>query len=268
MTLRDLQFVAHLCAEKAGLRVDPEKVYLVENRLSPVARREGFGSLHELLTAVRDRDDDRLGWSVVEAMSPAESAFFRDPGAFDLIAEALPNLARRRQGEPLRIWAAQCGAGQEVYSLAMLLDERAPAGTAIELYGSDLCERRLEKAQSGFYSQFEVQRGLAARRLVRHFEAQDDGFVLSPRLRQTVRWRRVNLLDDLARFGRFDLILCRSLLGALLDTARGRVLENLAKVLVPGGLLVLGASETAPGLVASPERPGFLVAGPGARAAA
>ena len=259
MTPQDREFVAQQCGARAGLRVDPEKDYLLENRLAPLARREGFASVHDLISAIRHRDDDRLAWRMVEAMSPAETAFFRDPGAFDLIVdELLPDLAMRHEGGALRIWAAACGTGQEVYSLAMALDEHAPAGVTVEVFASDLCERRLEKAQAGVYSQFEVQRGLSARRLVRHFEGRDDNFTLSPRVRQMVRWRRVNLMDDLTRLGQFDLVICRNLLGSLLEEARARVLGNLEQTLKPSGWLVLGAAETAPGLSIAPSRPGFF----------
>jgi chemotaxis protein methyltransferase CheR len=268
LTPQDRDLIARLCAERAGLKVDPEKVYLLENRLAPVARREGFASVHDLVVAIRDRDDDRLAWAAVEAMSPTETAFFREPDVFDrIVSEALPDLAMRREGGALRLWAAACGAGQEVYSLAMALEEQAPAGVTIEVFASDLCERRLEKAQVGVYSQFEVQRGLSARRLVRHFEGLEEGFVLSPRVRQMVRWRRVNLMEDLSRFGQFDVVLCRNLMGYLLEDARARVLGNLERTLKPGGWLVLGAGEAAPGLSPIAERPGFHGRPAAARAA-
>jgi chemotaxis protein methyltransferase CheR len=258
VTPQDRELVARLCADRAGLRVDPDKGYVLENRLGPVARREGFASVHEFVSAVRDRDEERLIWAAVEAMSPAETTFFREPATFDrIVGEALPELARRREGGTLRLWAAACGAGQEVYSLAMALDESAPAGVTIEIFASDLSDRRLEKAQAGLYSQFEVQRGLSARRLVRHFESRDDSFVLSPRVRQMVRWRRVNLMEDLGRLGQFDLVLCRNLLGYLLEDARARVLAGLQGALAPGGWLVLGETEAAPGLDAADNRPGF-----------
>ena len=258
MTPQDRELVARLCAERAGLRVDPDKGYVLENRLGPVARREGFASVHEFMGAVRDRDEERLIWAAVEAMSPAETLFFREPAAFDrIVGEALPELARRREGGTLRIWAAASGAGQEVYSLAMALDECAPANVKVEVFASDLSDRRLEKAQAGLYSQFEVQRGLSARRLVRHFESRDDSFILSPRVRQMVRWRRVNLMEDLSRLGQFDLVLCRNMLGYLLEEARTRALTGLQGALAPGGWLVLGEGEAAPGLDAATNRPGF-----------
>ncbi len=269
MTPQDCRLIARLCADRAGLRVDPEKAYLLENRLGPVARREGFASVHDFVCAVRDRDEDRLIWAAVEAMSPAETSFFRDPTSFKrMVGEALPDLAKRRKAGALRIWAAASGTGQEVYSLAMALEESAPAGASLEIFGSDLCERRLEKAQAGIYSQFEVQRGLSARRLVQHFVGSQDDFALSPRVRQAVRWRRVNLLDDLSRLGQFDLILYRHQTGHLLEDARHRVLENLQGALSPGGYLVLGETEAAPGLTALPGRPGFYGRSPPAQAVA
>ncbi|MBS0359939.1 MAG: protein-glutamate O-methyltransferase CheR, partial [Proteobacteria bacterium] len=259
MTPQDREFVAQLSGARAGLKVDPEKVYLLENRLAPLARREGFASVHDMTAAVRHRDDDRLAWKIVEAMSPGETVFFREPETFArIVGELLPELAMRHQGGSLRIWSAACGTGQEVYSLAMALEEAAPAGVTLEVFASDLCERRLEKAQAGVYSQFEVQRGLSARRLVRHFEGREDNFVLSPRVRQMVRWRRVNLMEDPARLGQFDLVICRNLMGHLLEEARARVLANLEQTLKPGGWLVLGSAETAPGLSAAPDRPGFF----------
>jgi len=148
----------------------------------------------------------------------------------------------------------------------MLLSEQT-SFSATELFASDLCERRLEKAQSGLYSQFEVQRGLSAHRLVRHFESTEEGFTLSPRIRQTVRWRRVNLIEDITRLGQFDLVVCRNLSAHLTEDARARLFANLTSALAPGGCLVLGAAESAPGLNCAAERPGFHFH-PGAQRAA
>jgi chemotaxis protein methyltransferase CheR len=270
---RDL--VAQLCASRAGLKVDPDKVYLLESRLGPVARREGFGSIPEMLQALRTRREDRLIWAVVESMTTGETAFFRDKASFELFSEeVLPALARMREGESVRVWSAACGPGQEVYSLAMTVDEqrgRFP-GARIELFASDISERALEKAQSGLYTQFEVQRGLPIRSLVRHFDKLDEMWALSPRLRQMVRWRRANLAGDISTVGRFDVIFCRYFLGNLVEPIRPRVLEKLALALEPGGFLFLGEDEDASGLTEAFQpvqgRPGLYAPNPAFRAAA
>jgi chemotaxis protein methyltransferase CheR len=174
----------------------------------------------------------------------------------------------------VRVWSAACGSGQEIYSLAMLAEEAdalAPGG-CVELFASDLSERALEKAQSGLYTQFEVQRGLPIRLLVRHFDKDGEMWSIAPRLRQMVRWRRINLLADLSRIGAFDVIFCRYVLSNSVESARAKILENLAAALSPEGCLFLGAGETVEGITEalSPieDRPGLFVRNPAFRAAA
>jgi chemotaxis protein methyltransferase CheR len=241
-------YLAALCLARAGLRIDSEKAYLIESRLSPVARREGFTSVEGLIEAARERGDERLNLAMVEAMVLPETEFFRDWPVFEALAgEVLPALVREKGGEPVKVWSAACGGGQEIYSLAIMLAEAGGLASKVELFASDISERNLEKAQAGLYSQIEVQRGLPARALVNHFEKRGESFGVSPRLRQMVRWRRVNLLDDLARFGRFDVVLCRGLLPQLAPEAQARVLDNLGAALTPEGRLVLGLKDAAPG---------------------
>ncbi len=275
MKLEDRELVAQLCAARAGLKVDPEKDYLIESRLGAVARREGFGAVADLLTALRSKREDRLAWAIVEAMAQAESSFFRDRTPFELFRnEVLPTLAKVRGGEPIRIWSAACGAGQEVYSLAMIVDDQRAEtpGAKVELFGSDLSERHLEKAQSGLFTQFEVQRGLPIRQLVRHFDKTDETWVLSPRIRQMVRWRRINLVAELSTAGRFDVIFCRYVLSSLIEPMQARLLENLARALSPDGYLFLGVDESAEGLAeafqAVPGREGLYARNPAFRVAA
>ena len=240
----DLAYISALCLERAGLRVDTERSYLIESRLAPVARREGYDSPEAFIAALQGRRDERQAWAAVEAMALPEPEFFRDRAVLEqLVGQVLPELVRARGTEPVRVWHTACGAGQDVYSLAMMLADDPALGSRVELFASDLSERSIEKAQAGLYSQFEAQRGLPARMLVRHFEKAGESFVLSPRVRQMVRWRRVNLLDDLGRSGQFDLVLCRSLLGQLAPDAHARVLDQLAGALAPGGRLVLGLKD-------------------------
>ena len=274
MKTDEVDFVVEICRAAAGLRVDPEKTYLIESRLAPVARREGFGSIREMLVSARQRKEEKLLWSVVEAMAQGETCFFRDPALFErLREEILPQLVVRRQvGTPIRIWSAGCGSGQEAYSVAMTVEDAGASVLAcgVEVLGSDLSERALEKAQAGLYTQFEVQRGLPIRLLARHFEKRDDLWVLSPRMRAAVRWRRVNLNAELKNLSGFDVILCRNVLACMTPEARDRAAAQLTRALAPGGYLVLGADE------AEGEMPDGLVAmtgglhrlDPSARAAA
>lgn len=269
MTPEDRIFMAELGAARAGLAIDPDKAYLIESRLGAVARRESFGSVADLITAVRTGPDERLETACVEALAPTETRFFRDRAVFEhLWREVVPEVARHRPDGVVRIWSAGCGAGQEIYSLAMLQAE-APAPTGrVELFASDLGERLLDRARLGVYSSFEVQRGLSARQLVRHFENRDEHFQLAKRVRQEVRWRRVNLMEDLTPLGAFDIVLCRYVLSGFTERARAETTAKLADLIAPGGALVLGEEEALVAEGFAPARAGLYRRADGARAAA
>ncbi len=275
MTPEDMDLLAALGRARAGVRVETEKAYLVESRLSPLARREGYDSIDALIAALRTKREERLIWAVVEALCRSETTFFRGRETFaQLRDEVLPALSHRRREAPIRVWSAACATGQEVYSLAIAAAEAAnlATGTRFEFFGSDLSERSLEKAQAGIYTQFEVQRGLPIRMLVKYFENQDDTWAISPRVRQMVRWKRINLLADLSVMGRFDVILLRGVLRGMDASLRAKVIEALTALLPPDGVLVLDAEDDASQfedvLTAAPGGAGIYLRDPSVRTAA
>ena len=249
MSPSDVDFLTTIARERAGLALRGDPAYLAETRLAPVARREGADTAEDLIARARTTGDARLLDALVEALTSQDAAFFRDPAVFSrLIHEVLPELARARLGGAVRVWSAGCGAGQEVYSLALAAAERpeAMAGVDLQLFASDLSARALQKARSGVYSHFEVQRGLPIRHLLRHFAKADDLWRISPEIRQGVRWARINLIEDLERLGSFDVILCRDVLTHFEPDAARRALDSLAARLAPDGRLVMGAREAMP----------------------
>jgi chemotaxis protein methyltransferase CheR len=247
MRPEDVEAIRAMVRARTGVVIDPEKTYQIETGLAPVARRAGFAGLHDLVQAIRAQSDEDLLWAATEALTSSDTSFFRDRVPFRIFRdEILPTLIANRGDKPIRVWCAAAGAGQEPYSLAMILDdERAKLADAhVELFASDISERSLERAQRGLYTQFEVQRGLPIRLLVRHFEKVDEQWSLSPRIREMVRWRRINLLADLRALGRFDVIFCRNVIATFGEPTRRRVLDQLADALPEDGWLVLGADET------------------------
>jgi chemotaxis protein methyltransferase CheR len=251
MTPAEIEVIRLVVQARSGMVVDPDKTYRLETQLSPLARREGYNDISELVQAIQQIRDPALMWSVTEALANSETSFFRDRSPFQQFREeVLPELAMNRGDKPVRVWSAACSTGQEPYSLAMLLDDEASKypGLNVELFGSDISERCLEKAQSGLYTQFEIQRGLPIRLLVRHFERQDETWMLKARIRQMVRWRRVNLLADLRGLGQFDVIFCRNVISSFEAPTARRVLEQLAEALPQDGRLILGIDETLAGL--------------------
>ncbi len=253
MSPADLEFVCALARVRSGLVLTGERGFFVETRLGPVARREGAPSVADLIGRIKSGGDERLMRAVVEGLLIQETGFFRDRAVFRALRdEALARLAGAKA--PVRVWAAGCSGGQEAYSLAMLADGAANA-PELDIFASDLSSAALEKAESGLYTHFEVQRGLPIRNLLRYFEPADDAWRISPEMRAKVRWGRLNLVDAFTAGEPFDLILCRHVLQTFDPAMRAKTLERLIAALAPGGWLCLGADETPPA--------GFTTAGPG-----
>jgi chemotaxis protein methyltransferase CheR len=246
MTPAEISVLADMVRRRSGVMIDADKIYVLETRLAPIARRQGFTSLSELIHDLQARGDEDLIWAVVEAMASTETLFFRDRTTFQKISdEVLPALARKGR-KTARIWSAGCATGQEPYSVAMLAEEeRGKHGAMdVDILASDLSERCLEKAMAGIYTQFEVQRGLPSRLLIKYFDKIDDHWVLSARIRQAVRMQRQNLLTEVKGTGPFDLVLCRNVVSAFDPSTARTVLEQIAGTLAPDGYLIMGAFET------------------------
>ncbi|MBL6454793.1 protein-glutamate O-methyltransferase CheR [Belnapia sp. T6] len=255
-------FIAALVKGRSGLVLTPDKGYMLETRLGPILKREGLANLDALAARLRDPRAALIAEAVTEALTTNESSFFRDGKPFEHLRRLLPALARARpSGATLRIWSAACSTGQEAYSIAMLLRELALEGRRVEIIGTDIAESVLTRARDGYFTQFEVQRGLPARLLVQHFRQEDGRWRVAPELRGMVRFERGNLLGDLRGVGRFDVIFCRNVLIYFDAPTKARVLNALAAQLQPDGVLYLGGAETVLGLT---ER---LVPVPGERGA-
>lgn len=245
----DMAFLAEVVRTRSGLALAADKRYLVESRLTPVARQEEFESVEALVEALRSHRNEALMWAATEALTTSETSFFRDKAPFEQFRdEVLPALAASRS--VLRVWCAACATGQEPFSLAMLMDEvgHHHPKLKLDLCASDISGRCVHKAQSGLFSRFEVQRGLPIGHLIRYFDEVEEAWRAKPALRQAVRWRTFNLLDDPKPLGRFDVVFCRNVLSDFEPSTRTRVLEQIASVTAPDGYLFLGAEETALGI--------------------
>lgn len=247
----DFDFIAAMVRERSGLVLSADKTYLVESRLAPIARRDGYPSIDELVTAIKVRRDAKLIDSVVDAMTTNETFFFRDKTPFDIFEQTiLPELVARKRGGTIRVWCAAASTGQEPYSLAMVADAMGPrmGGCKLEILGTDISERCLEKAKAGVYTQFEVQRGLPVQMLLKHFKKDGDAWKIDDRMKTNIRFRPMNLLDDFRGLGRFDVIFCRNVLIYFDAQTKKNVLERMSSQVEGPGYLLLGAAETVLGI--------------------
>jgi len=246
----DFNFFANLLRTRLGIELGADKRYLVEARLKEIAGQSGFGGVAELLVHMRAGADTKLVTAALDAMTTNETFFFRDGSPFDQLRSLLPELVRARDGGAVRIWSAASSTGQEAYSIAMVLEEEAGRipGLRAEIVATDVSRRVLEKAKTGFYTAFEVQRGVSAERLARHFDGTPGGYRIKPSLKRNISWEHANLLNGFSNLGLFDVIFCRNVLIYFSRENRAEILDRLADRLRPEGRLFLGAAETPLGL--------------------
>lgn len=241
-----LNVLAALLESRTGQQIAANRAWRVETTLKPLMRARDIAGLDQLVSAILDGKHPDLADKVVDALLNQESSFYRDAAIFEMIAAAVSALDSLALGRRVRIWSAGCANGQEPLSLAMLFAEREEAGgpQAPEIVATDVSEAALARGRAGRYSQFEIQRGLPIRRMMRWFDQEGEDWIAKPDLVRRIQFKRQNLVGDPPPIGRFDIVLCRNVLLYLSASHRGRVFARMAEVIRPGGLLVLGAGET------------------------
>lgn len=248
MKAHEFQQIRRLVRDYSGTELGENSLGAVDVKLAPVLAEFDLPTMAHLTNALAKPGSSRLRQRVAEAVAVPESYFFRNRDCFSYISDAALSrvMEYRAAARRIRIWCAACSTGQEPYSLAMLLAEKGAAldGWTIDLLATDFSEAVLGKARRGLYSQFEVQRGLPARMLIKYFEKQDAAWQIKPEIRARVAFREQNLLHSCVALGRFDIILCRNVLIYFGTDQRAAVLGRLARRLEPDGYLVLGAAET------------------------
>jgi len=240
------RFLQQYIQRESGIALGDDKLYLIQARLMPVLAQEKLASLDELCVRLQKAPQESLRRRVVESMTTHETLFFRDPQVFDTLrTHLIPELAARRQStKSLRIWSAACSSGQETYSLAMLLVEHGISDWNIEIVGTDLSNQILERARAARYLQLEMNRGLPAALLVKHFERAGLDWQVKQNLRRMARFQTFDLRDKMDALGYFDLVLCRNVLIYFDLETRRRILTGIRGQMYAGGYLILGSSET------------------------
>ncbi len=254
MAMKDEVFalLAKLLREQSGLALPRDKEYLLESRLTPVARKHKFDSIEAMCQAMRSGQKRDLERDVVEAMTTNESFFFRDAGTFDIFRKSLlPSLlAARAANKTLRIWFAACSSGQEPYSVTMILEEERAklAGWTVEMVATDISNEMIQRSREGLYSHFEAQRGLPIQLLAKYFDKEEQGWRIKAALRDRIKFRQFNLLESFASLGSFDIVFCRNVLIYFDLPTKRDILERMSRQMARDSSLFLGGAETVIGV--------------------
>jgi chemotaxis protein methyltransferase CheR len=242
--------VKRLVFERAAIVLSDDQAYLIESRLTPLAKEAGC-DLSTLVARICREPHGGLHDRVVEAMTTNETSFFRDRHPFIALKDQLlPELLlARAQQRRLSVWSGACSSGQEAYSVLMLLMEAFPLVKLwdVKMLGTDLSPKMVERARLGVYSHIETGRGLPAALLAKYFEPDGTSWRVRGELRKKTMWKVLNLtLGDTAQ-GKFDLIFLRNVLIYFNQETRARVLKSIVRAMYPDSYLLLGSTETAYG---------------------
>ncbi len=255
ITPSEFDVLSKYIIEISGIALAKGKEYLVETRLNPLIEELGCSSYSELSEKIKKDFKKEIEKKVIDAISTNETYFFRDKSPFTLIQhKIIPDLIDIRTKNKktsflkpsIRLWSAANSSGQEIYSIAMSLDEIGikPEKFNIKLLGTDISDAAITQASYGRYNKFEIARGLDKNRLNKYFTQDNDYWKINDNIKAMIQFKKMNLMKPFPALGKFDIILCRNVMIYFTAEDRRKIYKNIAKVLEPDGYLILGATES------------------------
>ena len=243
----DVDFLRSLVARRSGNVLTNGHGYLLESRLTPVAASIGLPNVAALVAELK-RTPVKYEDLVAEAMTINETSFFRDAQPFETLrTDVLPSLLNTRNAtQELSIWCAASSSGQEPYSIAMTLREHFPQliGWKVKILATDISDEMLRRTRAGTYSQFEVNRGLPAKMLVKYFERRGTQWQVKEELRRWVEIRKMNLTGAWWPMPKFDIVFMRNVLIYFDRANKQTILQKTARTMAAGSALFLGGGES------------------------
>lgn len=261
----DFQFISKMVLELSAIVLETGKEYLVESRILPLAKQEGFASIGELVNSLRVNPKNGLSVKVVDAMTTNETSFFRDIHPFETLKKhIIPDLIKKRSAtKQLNIWSGASSSGQEPYTIAMILRENFPElrNWKVNYISSDISNEMLDRCKKGVYSQLEINRGLPATLMIKYFERHGTEWQAKEDLRKMVDFRYLNLCERWPLLPKMDLVLLRNVLIYFDVEMKKKILKQIQELLRPDGYMFLGAAETTMNLNESFERMDYKQSG-------
>ncbi len=270
ITQQDFKNLKDLIYETCGIVVAEEKMYLIRQRLEPLATSLKCNSFEELYDKLVHTNDQSITELLIDCITTNETSFFRDKHPFESFQNyILPKLADTIQmrkssstdikARKIRIWSSASSTGQEPYSIAINIHEYIKKHGSVSMSPSDfsilatdISDEVLMKAKTGEYTANEINRGFPADKISEYFQKNDSHYKINDSIRNMVEYRKMNLVKPFSSsyflIGGFDVIFCRNVLIYFDDDARRNIVDQFYTLLSDGGFLILGASESLYGI--------------------
>lgn len=238
----DFKYLAGYFYTQFGIVLRYEKRQLVYSRLVRRLRKLNFTRFSEYIDHVRSRNGAEEIEEMTNALTTNLTSFFREAHHFEHVRANL--FSQKKSG--LRIWSAGCSSGQEPYTIAMSLMEENPQalGSGNSILATDLDTHMIAHGKAGIYANVaekEIPQSLSKK----YFSADDEGHLhVSPSLKKLVTFQQLNLQGPWPMREPFDAIFCRNVVIYFDRAIQAKLFDRMADLLVPGGWLYIGHSES------------------------
>lgn len=246
----DFDFLINLLNRQAGWNFSEREYFSIDKKISNFIREKGIGSVEDLISELKSSPKALIA-QVIETLAFSDTRFFRDWEVFQQFERVVLPMVKEtnRNIKKLRILSLGCSSGQEVYSIAIIVNKvLGYADWQIDILGTDLSSVAIAKAQRGYYDQFEIQNGLKAEIMIDNFTHDGNMWKVNDNLRKMVEFRRYNLLDEATFKEDFDIIFCRNVLRFFTPELQAQLCAKIHSMQVLGGILYLGKGEEIKGI--------------------
>lgn len=247
MTPDNFKYIQNLLKVHAGWDMSEDKLYILDRRLTILARQKNLSGIKELLEDIETKPKITSG-ELVEALAITDTTFNRDYDVFRRLEKVvLPQLKNAKKGSKrIRILSLGCSSGQEVYSMAMAINRiwgDEIYDWDIKIIGADINKKALNKAQRAKYSIFEVQQGMNIKDILANFKPIGEDWEVNNSVKKLVDFRECNIIDLMTFLDKFDLVACRNVLKYLCEEYKSDLLKKIHNFQPVGGLLYVGKNE-------------------------
>jgi len=250
---KDFEFLKEVIAEKTGFFPQRYKVRPLKRRIAVRLRYRKIDSYSEYARLLeKDKEEQGL---LRKALTINVSKFFRNYETFQKIKEVvLPQILRENEmrGKAIKVWCAGCATGEEVYSIAMLLDRfllMNGSTMAFFVIGTDIDQDSLDTARTGCYKEADFDE--TPEYFLRKYFKRDDEFCVIDKIKEKVKFLKIDIEEENSDLERFDITLFRNVLIYMEKNFQEKILLKIYGRLNEKGFLVLGKVETLIGKVKS-----------------
>lgn len=249
---KTFQEFADLIYDKAGIQLGPHKQALVTSRLAKRMRKLGIQDFRSYYEHIRQDKTENELVELLDAISTNVTQFYRESRHFEILKELAQKWEQSGQ-QRFRIWCAAASSGEEPYTIAITLMESLQNTRDAKILATDISTQVLEKARQGIYEKKRLQK-VPQQMIGRYFRkvqgGSEESYQVDDPLRSMIQFKRLNLATPpFPMRGPLDAIFCRNVMIYFDNTVRKHLLDEMYRLLKPGGYLMVGHAESLSGML-------------------